>query len=385
MRKKEKSSIIIKKKETQKKIKEPKDYIPPQLLTNLREYNLINSKLFQNTEEIEKNKNNQNYSSNYKPEFIPCKIAEEWNYKDENEINADIFTNEEIMFYTKKDIDDSNIQKNNSSENLINENNDNSKNETNAEYLKKLNNLIKLDDDSDMFNDPEEQIIKDNLPLYLIDIFNNEIKWKRPYQYIFQYYLWEKAKILYPKKKQTVICKEIIETYKDYLRKLINGEIAQESGDEKDVNDYLSKEIETIKSRIYKEFYPIIDKKYIIKVCDYISRLETEEEYQKRKELELKEINIIKKGKTSNLAKNIKNIKKNSSFIDFSDKKMIKVLKISNLMLNTKSNNCNSFYTWITSILQFIIDNKINDINTKKSILYNIYPQKDGIPIYNPK
>ena len=85
------------------------------------------------------------------------------------------------------------------------------------------------------------------------------------------------------------------------------------------------------------------------------------------------------------MAKNIKNIKKNSSFIDFSDKKMIKVLKISNLMLNTKSNNCNSFYTWITSILQFIIDNKINDINTKKSILYNIYPQKDGIPIYNPK
>jgi WD40 repeat protein len=28
---------------------------------------------------------------------------------------------------------------------------------------------------------------------------------------------------------------------------------------------------------------------------------------------------------------------------------------------------------------------KIWDLNTKKSILYNIYPQKDGIPIYNPK
>ena len=57
----------------------------------------------------------------------------------------------------------------------------------------------------------------------------------------------------------------------------------------------------------------------------------------------------------------------------------------SSLKLNTNSNIANSFYTWMTSIFQFILDNNITDINTKRSILFNIYPQKDGIPIYNSK
>ena len=60
-------------------------------------------------------------------------------------------------------------------------------------------------------------------------------------------------------------------------------------------------------------------------------------------------------------------------------------MKPSSLKLNTNSNNSNSFYTWMTSIFQFILDNNITDLNTKRSILFNIYPQKDGIPIYNPK
>ena len=64
---------------------------------------------------------------------------------------------------------------------------------------------------------------------------------------------------------------------------------------------------------------------------------------------------------------------------------MIKDLKPSDLKLNTSSNFTNSFYTWMTSIFQFIFDNNITDINSKRSILYNIYPQKDGVPVYNPK
>ena len=386
MKKKERNTIK-KKKEKEKKIKDPKEYIPPQLLPSLREYILINDESNQNTESIDENKNEQNYSSNYKPEFIPCKIAEEWNYNDENDINLE-FLSDENENEIQTNYEDLNKQKNknNSSKDKANgDNNDNdnddndiSKTEINTEFIYKLNNLIKLDDDSDMFSDPDEQLIKDNLPLYLVDILNNEIKWKRPYQYILQYYLWEKVKILYPRKKQSAICAEIIETYKDYLRRVINGEINQESEEEKNVNDFLSKETEAIKNRIYKEFYPIIDKKYNIKICDYIDRLETDEEYSMRKEFELKELNS-KKGKNANTKK----IKRNSK--DDNDKKMIKALKISNLKLSTKSNNWNSFYTWMTSIFQFIIDNNITDINSKKSILYNIYPQKDGIPIYNKK
>ena len=373
MRRKEKLPTKIKKREKDKKIRDPKEYIPPQLLPNLREYILINNETNQNAEDLEENKNN--YSSNYKPEFIPCKIAEEWNYNDESEINSEILSDENDLNTNYEDIhNQKNINNVDNSDNI-----DNSKSDINTENIHKLNYLVRLDNDSDMFTDPDEQIIKDNLPLYFVDILSNEIKWKRPYQYILQYYLWEKVKILYPRKKQSVICNEIIETYKDYLRRIINGEIDQDSEEEKNVDNYLSQKIETIKNRIYKEFYPIIDKEYKIQVCDYFSRIETDEEYLNRKEYELKEFNN-KKGKSINVKK-----PKRNSLDRNSEKKMIKILKISNLKLDTKSNICNSFYTWMTSILQFIIDNQINDINTKKSILYNIYPQKDGIPIYNPK
>ena len=62
----------------------------------------------------------------------------------------------------------------------------------------------------------------------------------------------------------------------------------------------INKKIED-KKRIYKEFFPLLDKEYHLKVCDYISRLENEEEYQARKVLEAND----KKGKNaSNKNKN---------------------------------------------------------------------------------
>ena len=292
MKKKEKNLGKDKKKE--KKQKEPKEYIPPELLPNLINYTLINNESDNNTEkEIEENKTKGNYFSNYKPDFIPCKIAEEWTYNSIKEINEEIFSENNGFFSMKENsLNQENIIENNkdNSNNTNNSNND-LNSEKNSNFIQKLNNIIKLDDDSDMFLDKDEQVIKDNLPLYLVDILSNEIKWKRPYQYIIQHYLWEKVKNIFPKKKQSVICNEIIETYKDYLRRVINGEISEDSEDEKNVNNYLSNEVDTIKNRIFKEFYPIIDKEYNIRVCDYISRLETEREYQDRKECEMKEKN----------------------------------------------------------------------------------------------
>ena len=387
MKKKEKEKNLIKNTKKEQKLKEPKEYIPPQLLPNLRDYVLINKDSNNNLEEIEENKNNQNYFSNYKPEFIPCKIAEIWSYNSINEINNEVFQGQEIL----SDIDKENSSK---EENKEDNNNEEENHERNKGYIKKLNRIIKLDDDSDMFSDPDVQTIKNNLPLYLVDILNNEFIWKRPYQYVLQYYLWEKVKLIYPKKKQSVICNEIIQTYKEYLIKIINGEISQDE-EEKNLNNYLSDETETIKTRIYKEFYPIIDKEYNIKVCDYISRLETDKEYEARKEKEIKEKKDNKESKENKKEKEkeIKKKKANKNTesikdkdkVNLNEKKVIKILKISNLKLNTNLNSFNSFYTWLTSIYQFIIDNDINDLNTKKSILYNIYPQKDGIPIYNPK
>ena len=52
----------------------------------------------------------------------------------------------------------------------------------------------------------------------------------------------------------SVICEEIIETYKDYLRKIMNGEILNDDeDDEQNLNEYLSDKNASIKNRIYKD------------------------------------------------------------------------------------------------------------------------------------
>ena len=396
----------------EKKQKDPKEYIPQNLLTNLRPTKLITA-IENSSRGAEDDEAAQNYSPDYKPEFIPCKIAEEWTKTTEEEINNELLqyekenaeSNAENNDVKKNSIQnkkeaknddkkkDKEKEKNKSSkskekekdskgkkieENKNDNNEQNSEEEEQAEVdpeiLKKLNHIIRYEDDSDRFIDPDEQMLNDNLPLYLVDILRNEIKWKRPKKYIMHYYLWEKVKISFPKKKLSVICDEIIDTYKDYLLKIINGEIINDDEEEKNLNEYLSDKTGAIKSRIYKEFFPIIDKDYEIKIADSIQRQETDAEFQQRKDTEEKSLKMTK---------NKKILPKKGPIPD--EKLMIKDLKPSDLKLNTNSHFSNSFYTWMTSIYQFIFDNNITDINSKKSILYNIYPQKDGVPVYNPK
>ena len=407
----------------EKKQKDPKEYIPQNLLPNLRETKLITCSDDLNQNEDDETKN---YSPDFKPEFIPCKIPEEWTPSIEEEINNEYlqYEKENLELNQENNNNNNNETKKNQNqkdskkeekkedkkedkkkekdkdknkniknkekdnktkksdkieENKIENNEQNSEEEieqpeVDPEIMKKLNHIIRYEDDSDRFVDPDDQMIKDNLPLYLVDILRNEIKWKRPKKYIMHYYLWEKVKISFPKKKISVICDEIIDTYKDYLLKIINGYIMNEEEEEKNLNEYLSNKTGAIKNRIYKEFFPIIDKDYNIKIVDSIQRMETDAEFQQRKDTEEKNVKNTK---------NKKNVPKKKESVD--EKIMIKDLKPSDLKLNTTSNYSNSFYTWMTSIFQFIFDNNITDINSKKSILYNIYPQKDGVPIYNPK
>ena len=70
----------------EKKQKDPKEYIPQNLLPNLRTTKLIAS-IENSARGIEEDEASQNYSPDYKPEFIPCKIAEEWKPTTEEEIN----------------------------------------------------------------------------------------------------------------------------------------------------------------------------------------------------------------------------------------------------------------------------------------------------------
>ena len=381
----------------EKKQKDPKEYIPQNLLSELRPSKLIT--LPANIPQKAEDEAEINNSPDYKPEFIPCKITEEWSTTIEEEINN------EFIEYEKKELEELNSQekeKDMKAEEKKKDNKDkkketkkekeenkNEKNpeeeeeeqiEVDPEIIKKLKHVNRYEDDSDRFIDPEYKVLQDNLPLYLIDILRNEIKWKRPKKYIMHHFLWEKVKLSFPKKKISIICEEIIETYKDYLQKIINGEIVQYDDDEEqNLNEYLSDKNASIKYRIYKEFFPIIDQDFDIKIADSFERMENESEFLQR---------IENNNANNNLEVNKKNkkappVQKKKEINE--EKKMIYDMKPSCLKLNTNSNNSNSFYTWMTSIFQFILDNNITDINTKRSILFNIFPQKDGIPVYNPK
>ena len=400
----------------EKKQKDPKEYIPQNLLSELRPTKLITQSNNIHQKEEDEDEAEKNYSPDYKPEFIPCKIPEEWQHSTEEEINNEFYEYEKEQEELKE-------QENNTSELKKNANpkkekekekenkpedkkgnkdkkkekekekEENKKKEENKsdkveeeeeeqvevdpEIIRKLNHVMKYEDDTDRFIDPDDKTLKDNLPLYLVDILHNEIKWKRPKKYIMHHFLWEKVRIAFPKKKMSVICEEIIETYKDYLLKIINGEIIDLDNEEQNLNEYLSDKNASIKNRIYKEFFPIIDQEYNIIISNSIQRLENDAEYHKRIESDANPEDKTNKKSKSKPPPKKKEIAE--------EKIMINDMKPSSLKLNTNSNNANSFYTWMTSIFQFILDNNITDLNTKRSILFNIYPQKDGIPIYNPK
>ena len=156
-----------------------------------------------------------------------------------------------------------------------------------------------------------------------------------------------------------------------------------EEEEEEDIDTYLKNDEITMKQTIYKDFYKHLETEYEYYIVNCDTRIETDEEYIKRKELEEKEKTHNKKGnKKQNKNKNVP-IK-----IEENDKLTYRIVKPSMLNLNEfKSNTLmhNSFYAWYASIFQMIIDMDITDCYTNKSVLYNIYPQKDNAPVYNPQ
>ena len=97
MKKKDKKPVGkgAKNQKKEKKQKDPKEYIPQNLLTNLRPTKLITA-TENSARGAEDDETAQNYSPDYKPEFIPCKIAEEWTKTTEEEINNELLQYEKV-------------------------------------------------------------------------------------------------------------------------------------------------------------------------------------------------------------------------------------------------------------------------------------------------
>ena len=311
MKKKEIKNTLLKK---DKIPNNPKDFIPNNLLDKL----ISQSSLHIPHE-------NQNENNKYKPLFIPNEIPEEWDYKSTEEINEEIFLNQE--------------------------------------------------ENKTIFSDEDHEKIISNMPLYLIEIFNNCIEWERPSNYIPNYYIDKEIKKLYPKKNYSSMRENIKVCYQKFK---LQENIDIDKDSDSEVNSYLNDDENAMKQAIYKDFFIFLEKNYDLKVVNYESKIESNEEYEQRI------LNEEKKERNFTKQKNIKKQDLNNE----EEKSKINIIKPSFLSMKEFIQNQqiqNSYYSWLTSIFQMIIDNNINDIETNKSIFLNIYPQKDNIPIYNPQ
>ena len=248
-------------------------------------------------------------------------------------------------------------------------------------------------DNSNLFCDEDHTKIISNLPFSLILQTKNNIEWKRPSEYVLNYYLDHQIQISYPKKNYITTRENMIQFHLKTVRENAlkasmnkNKENEMDEEDEEDDIDFFLKEDEEMrKLNMYKDLLGILTKKYEYKVVNTIKTLIENDEETKVKE----ETN--KKGKKKKeINKNIEPDKNNNGncIIEEGDKRYLVTIKPSNIYLQNFINDeslHNQYYSWLSSVYQLIIDLNIPDIETNKTIFSNIYPQKDGIPYYNPK
>ena len=266
------------------------------------------------------------------------------------------------------------------------------------------------------YSDSYHSEIEKNLPHSLLHYCNYNVRWLRPREYVKNFLLDKEIKMSYPKKNYVRMRVDIKDTYDIFKRAL-----ASENEDyELNIDTLLADDEESRKKNIYKEFYRIIDRPLELRVVDSKDRQETDEEYKNRRDLEILERNrqeaMIKSSKkvklvdskktaiTGHKVINEKNLANNNpqlqSIIGYNEERLtIKVACPSNITISESfrdpikvMSNSNiptkmmfyNFGKWVGSILQTILDLNIYDAYTNKPIWYNIYPQKDNIPIYNP-
>ena len=75
-----------------------------------------------------------------------------------------------------------------------------------------------IPDNSDLFCDEDHQKISSNLPFSLILQTKNNIEWKRPSEYVLNYYLDHQIQISYPKKNYIVTRENMIQFHLKTLR-----------------------------------------------------------------------------------------------------------------------------------------------------------------------
>ena len=181
-----------------------------------------------------------------------------------------------------------------------------------------------------------------------------------------------------------------------------NNEAGDNKASENDKNnsfeELLEDETITAKKNLYKDFMSRLDWTPDIKILKIDERDETDEEYssrvtetiEKQKEtLEKYKANKNKKEKKP-IVQKPEDIPRNKVITNLPSNISVKHLVDKEKQATTQEEK-NEIYSnlslisWLSSIFQFIIDLEITDCVTHNSIFKNIYPQKNGSPIYNPQ
>ena len=378
----------------------PNTFVPQNLLTLIREQKNITC-----PENIENNK------LNFTPFSQPFEIPQEWVEKSEEELNNELLPEE---YKLQQDSKHETIQKTIEKSTDKRQSKSQKKKDLKSSTLKK-DGKEKQEEIKEEINIPKEEEIKEpeiiipsykdnmhdelinNLPLSLMKITKNNFVWLRPEDYVINEILDKEIKRLYPKKKYIQMREDIKETYK--TEKELNNLKDNENNysEEENVDAFMNDDTQTLKKTIYKDFYKFIENKPKIRIVNSKERDETEEEYQKRV------IDTIEKQKEALAKFKLSKGKSDKKPIVQKPEEITRIkvyeqepsnLDVKNIV--DKEKQCHSFkeknefranysfFSWLSSIFQFIIDLNINDCNTSKSIFSNIYPQQNGSPIYNP-
>ena len=225
------------------------------------------------------------------------------------------------------------------------------------------------------------------LPLSLFtDYLNMNIKWSSPENYITEIYLDKLIQKQMPKKNPFRFRAKVHECYQEELKirqknlEKKNNE-GEENSNENNIQNSEESESDIDKKDeffIYRDFFKILDQQLEIKVVNFITRMETEEEMNeriKRQEEELQQQMLNDKNK-----KGKKHPGKNAGNEIQQEKIELTLPSPNNISLKE---NIPPFSRWLGSIFQIIKDRNLLDVKTGENIWQKIYPQKNGVPIYN--
>ena len=386
-----------------KKIPQPPNtFVPQNLLSSIRE-----SKLISCPEDI------QDKILKYIPFAQPFEIPPEWEEKTEEELNDELLPEEvkqQLIELNQKTIERTIEKKQSKIYKKKEKDKDKDKDKDLKINNKKEKETIEIKDEEEeeikepeiiipTYNDNMHDELINNLPLSFLKITKNNFLWLRPEDYVINELLDKEIKRLYPKKKYIQMREDIKETYKieKELSKLKEGEENKNYSEEENVDAFMNDDSETLKKTIYKDFYKYLQNKPKIKIVDNTERDEKEEEFQKRVydtiERQKEALSKFKLSKNKSDKKpviqkpeefqRIKIYEQQPSNIDV--KQIIEKEKVLKTFKEKNEFRINySFISWLSSIYQFILDLKINDCITSKTIFSNIYPQQNGTPFYNP-